>query len=119
MGPPAAAPEEAPPRSPSQSSLGPRAEEEGLRVELLSLDRAVKAVDAERFQEALSAARAFRGRYPTSDFLTEAGVVEVLALCGLARVDEARAAEAALPATAAQNPVVRRLENSCARRPTP
>ncbi len=108
---------EAPPLpAPEPPARAPRAADpEGLRRELEALDRAVRAVDEERFAEGLAAARAFQGQYPRSEFATEARVVEVLALCGLARVDEARSVSAALPTSAAGNPALRRLEHSCAR----
>lgn len=86
----------------------------GLALELQTLDRAIRAVDADHFDEGLVAARGFLRDYPASEFAIEARVVEVLALCGLSRVDEARQAAGRLPAAASRNPAVRRLDDSCA-----
>lgn len=86
----------------------------GLPLEMEALDRAVRALDAERFDEGLAQAREFLRHFPRSELVTEARVVEVLALCGLERVDEARAVAASVPLSEAWNPAVRRLESSCA-----
>jgi hypothetical protein len=102
------------PRSAPEIGTPPASEATGLALELQTLDRAVRAVDADHFDEGLVAARGFLRDYPASEFAIEARVVEVLALCGLSRIDEARSAAARLPPGASLNPAVRRLDDSCA-----
>lgn len=100
---------------PINTSAGLGSGERGHARELESLDRSVRALDSEQFAEALAEAREFTRAFPQSQFVTEAQVVEVLALCGLTRFEEARASAARLPPSSGSNPAVRRLEDSCAR----
>lgn len=94
--------------------LAPTPVPTSLALELDALERAVVAVEAKRFDEGLRLARAFLKDFPASEFVIEARVVEVLALCGVSRVDEARRAAGQLPSGASENPAVRRLDDSCA-----
>ena len=91
-----------PPRAPVDDAT--------LSKEIAAVSRAMGAVDAKTWAVALAQVSAYRATFPAGALETEASVVEVLALCGLGRVDEARAAAASLPAN---NPAVRRLERSC------
>lgn len=103
---------EAPSSTPSPPSVSVNGRA-GLAREMEMLDRAVRAVESERFDDGLSEAREFLRHFPGSELVIEARVVEVLALCGLSRPEEARATAASLPTAAAGNPAMRRLENSC------
>jgi len=91
-----------PPRAPVDDAT--------LSKEIAAVSRAMGAVDAKTWAVALAQVSSYRATFPAGALETEASVVEVLALCGLGRVDEARAAAASLPAN---NPAVRRLERSC------
>ncbi len=86
------------------------AEDPTLSQEVAALAGAMGAVDNKQFGVALQQLQTYRAAFPTGALETEASVLEVLALCGLNRVDEARAAAKSLPAN---NPAVRRLERSC------
>jgi hypothetical protein len=93
-----------------QPSLPPVVDDATLSREVAALSSAMGAVDGKHFAAALDQLTNYRAEFPVRALDTEASVVEVLALCGLGRVDEARAAAASLPAN---NPAVRRLERSC------
>jgi len=83
-----------------------------LAKEVAALAGAMGAVDGKQFAVALEQVSGYREAFPKGLLETEAGVLEVLALCGLKRVDEAREAARSLPVN---NPAVRRLERSCIR----
>ncbi len=99
---------------PSQDEVPPAPvaphEEATLSREVAALSRAMKAVDEKQYAAALEQVAGYRAEFPTGALGTEAGVVEVLALCGTGQADAARAAAQSLPAN---NPAVRRLERSC------
>ena len=110
--PPAAPPPAAPvvvealPPPPARTAV----DEATLSREIAALSGAMGAVDSKTYAVALEQLTQYRSAFPTGLLETEASVLEVLALCGLGRVDEARAAGQSLPAN---NPAVRRLERSC------
>ncbi len=93
---------------------GGRAEDPALAQEVASLSGAMADVDAKRFHEALDRLQRYRSEFPSGALATEARVLDVLALCGLGRVDDAKAVVSALPQSAANNPAMRRIESSCA-----
>jgi hypothetical protein len=97
----------APPLPPSPAPIST------LARELAALDHAVRAIDAGQFEQGLSEARDFLEEFPESELALEARVVEVLALCGLSRVDEAQSIVSSFALESRRNPAVRRLENSC------
>jgi hypothetical protein len=88
-------------------------EDAPLRRELGTVAGAMAALDAARFSEALETVIRYRETFPTGALITEARVLEVLALCGLGRRDEAQRAAAAIGPAEGNNPAVRRLSRSC------
>lgn len=84
-----------------------------LARELSALDHAVRAIDSGQFEQGLNEARLFLREFPKSELAIEARVVEVLALCGLSRIDEAQSIVSGFPLESRRNPAVERLTNSC------
>lgn len=97
---------------PDQPPVTPPAavEDPTLARELAALSGAMGAVDSRQFAVALEQLSTYRAAFPSGALGTEAGVLEVMALCGLGKVEEARTAAHSLPSN---NPAVRRLERSC------
>jgi hypothetical protein len=81
-----------------------------LTLEMRAMTNAMNEIDGKRYAAALEQVDAYRARFPSGQLTTEAGVMQVLALCGLGRVEEARAAAEVLPR---ENPTVHRLDSSC------
>lgn len=106
---PAPIPEETPVKAPP-----PPVDEETLSREVAALSGTMNAVDAKQFSVALEQLVGYRAAFPHGALETEASVLEVLALCGLGRGDEARAIGRMLPVN---NPAVRRLDRSCIAKP--
>lgn len=102
----------APPPPPAPIIPTEKEVEATLAKEVAALAGAMGAVDGKQFTVALEQVSGYRDAFPNGLLETEAGVLEVLALCGLKRVDEAREAARSLPVN---NPAVRRLERSCIR----
>ncbi|MBK7862895.1 MAG: hypothetical protein IPJ65_30655 [Archangiaceae bacterium] len=82
-------------------------------AEVLEVKQALAEVSRDRFEAALARVRALSARFPQSLLATEAQTVEVLALCGLQRRDEAEALAQALRRRDPLNPSLRRLDASC------
>ncbi len=89
------------------------AEKPTLDAEVTALTEAMAEVDAQHHAAALTALAKYKAHFPNGVLASEAGVVEVLALCGLDRVTEAKARATELRETDAANPSLRRLANSC------
>ncbi len=85
-------------------------DEATLSREVSAIEEANETVREGRFDDALTQLGHYADEFPSGALATEAAVVKVIALCGLNRVDEARAIGAKLPTN---NPAVRRLEHSC------
>lgn len=103
---------EAPPVIQEAPAPAPAAvvDEATLSREIAALSGAMGAVDSKTYAVALEQLSSYRAAFPAGLLETEARVLEVLALCGLGRVEAARAAAGPLPVN---NPAVRRLERSC------
>jgi thioredoxin-like negative regulator of GroEL len=64
---------------------------------VLALATAMEALDAKDFAQALDVARTTRRAHPTGALRPELTLLEVEALCGLSRVDEAQDVVDAMP----------------------
>lgn len=102
----------APPPPAPEPAPAPKVDEETLAKEVAAVSAAMVTVQNGNFDQALAEVETYQDDFPSGALHVEAAVVKVLALCGLKRVDEARAIAATVPAS---NPAARRLERSCIR----
>ncbi len=84
-----------------------------IAAEIKALDETLAAIDAGRWAQALDMLARYRASFPQGALATEARTLEVLALCGLGRADDARALGRGLLRDAATSPTISRLRHSC------
>jgi hypothetical protein len=82
-------------------------------AEVTALATAMEALDAHDFAQALSVARATRRASPTGVLRPELTLLEIEALCGLGRTDEAQDVADAMPQADRTTLVLGRLRRSC------
>jgi hypothetical protein len=99
-----------PPTERPSSRAGPA---DSTAAEVTALSAAMEALDAKDFTQALDLARTARRAHPTGALRPELTLLEVEALCGLSRVDEAQDVADAMPPVDRTALVRERLRRSC------
>jgi hypothetical protein len=94
-------------------TVAPVASAPSIAAEIQALDKALAEVDAGRWAQALDLLARYRASFPQGALATEARTLEVLALCGHGRTDEAKALGRGLLDGAAASPTLMRLRHSC------
>lgn len=92
----------------------PMTPDESLAAELEAISVILADVENDRWNDARTALQVFHSRFPKAELHIEADSLEVRALCGLHRDEQARALAARLVAEHPMNPSVQRIRNVCA-----
>lgn len=91
----------------------PMTPDESLAAELEAMSLILADVEDEKFTDAMTALQVFHARFPKAELHVEADSLEVRALCGLHRDQQARSLAERLVAEHPTNPSVQRIRNVC------